>query len=278
MPADERKRETPVERYIYDYQGSMTKNVMSIRTVGNSAAFFLPYLRPGLDLLDMGCGQGTITLGLAKAVAPGKAVGVDLAQSQIRAAQKRAADEDASNARFVVGDMYHLGFGDSTFDAVFSHAVFDHLQRPIDALKEAWRVLKPGGIIGVRAADFEGLLLSPTTPVQEKARKLQIQFREYNGGDPFVGRKLRSLLRAAGFRDNRGSASCTTAGTSEEIRAYVQPVIESWTGPKIREVAIRLGWADQAYFDAVEEAIRAWGDSPDAFFTLVQCEVVGWKS
>src|SRR6188472_2086916 len=49
------------------------------RTAENSAAYLLPHLQPGMDLLDVGCGPGTITLDLARLVAPGHVVGVDAA-------------------------------------------------------------------------------------------------------------------------------------------------------------------------------------------------------
>ena len=278
MSVDEQAQEASGESYIYDYEGSMTKSIMTRRTVSDSAAFFLPYLRPGNNLLDMGCGQGSITIGLAQAISPGSAIGVDIEESQVRAAEKRAMEQRVSNVTFLVGDIYHLDFDRDRFDVVFSHAVLDHLQRPVDALKEAWRVLKPGGIIGVRAADFEGFLIAPVDPLLEKGKSLQIRFRKHSGGSPLVGRDLRALLREAGFHNTRGFASCMYAGTSEEINARVAPAIESWTGPKIREAALRLGWADASYFEAVERALRKWGESPDSFSAVVHCEAIGWKS
>ena len=51
---------------------------MALRTASQEAAFFLPSLRPGIRVLDLGCGPGSITLGLAEAVDPGEVVGVDL--------------------------------------------------------------------------------------------------------------------------------------------------------------------------------------------------------
>jgi 2-polyprenyl-3-methyl-5-hydroxy-6-metoxy-1,4-benzoquinol methylase len=47
------------------------------RTVGNSAAYLIPYLRSGQQVLDIGCGPGTITTDLARRVAPGSVVGID---------------------------------------------------------------------------------------------------------------------------------------------------------------------------------------------------------
>ena len=52
-------------------------------TAENSAAHLLPYLRPGLRLLDFGCGPGTISVGLAKAVAPGEMHGVDMMKPRL---------------------------------------------------------------------------------------------------------------------------------------------------------------------------------------------------
>ena len=60
---------------------------MALRTASQEAAFFLPSLRPGIRVLDLGCGPGSITLGLAEAVAPGEVVGVDFQPSQVAQAR-----------------------------------------------------------------------------------------------------------------------------------------------------------------------------------------------
>ena len=60
------------------------------RTAGNSAGYLLPHLGPGMAVLDVGCGPGTITLDLARLVAPGTVVGVDNAPSAIEAGRQAA--------------------------------------------------------------------------------------------------------------------------------------------------------------------------------------------
>ena len=50
---------------------------LALRTAAKEGAFFLRFLRPGMRVLDLGCGPGSITLGLAEAVAPGEVVGID---------------------------------------------------------------------------------------------------------------------------------------------------------------------------------------------------------
>jgi ubiquinone/menaquinone biosynthesis C-methylase UbiE len=72
--------------------------------------------------LDLGCGPGSITLGLAEAVAPGEMVGVDVQPSQVAQAQALSAARGVMNVRFEVADVYRLPFPDGSFDAVSAHA------------------------------------------------------------------------------------------------------------------------------------------------------------
>ena len=114
---------------------------MALRTASQEAAFFLPSLRPGIRVLDLGCGPGSITLGLAEAVAPGEVVGVDFQPSQVAQAQALGAARGLMNVRFEVADVYRLPFPDGSFDAAFAHVVLMHLREPVRALAEMRRVL-----------------------------------------------------------------------------------------------------------------------------------------
>ncbi|PHM05587.1 hypothetical protein CK516_40165 [Nostoc sp. 'Peltigera malacea cyanobiont' DB3992] len=135
------------EKYTPGYSSNAT-NFMAKRSLDTHGAFFKPYLRPGMKLLDCGCGPGTIALGLAKAIAPGTLTGIDREASQIRIAAESAFTQGVSNANFLEGNIYALPFCDNSFDAIFSHALFEHLQEPAQALRELWRVLKPGELLG----------------------------------------------------------------------------------------------------------------------------------
>lgn len=122
---------------------------MSRRTVHSHGQFFLSHLISGVSVLDCGCGPGSITLGIAALVAPGRVVGVDFGSGQVERARSGAARAGAGNATFQSADCYSLPFADSSFDRVFSHALMEHLSHPRRATKELYRVLKPGGVIGV---------------------------------------------------------------------------------------------------------------------------------
>ena len=104
----------------------------------------MPHLRPGMRLLDCGCGPGSITVGLAEAVAPGEVIGLDLQPSQIERARLLAAERAISNVRFEVGDVSRLPFPDASFDAAFAHTLLLHLRDRVGALREIRRVLEAG--------------------------------------------------------------------------------------------------------------------------------------
>lgn len=206
------------ERYT-QRDNSEAEAWFAARTASREAAFFLPHLRRGMRLLDAGCGSGSITLGLAEVVAPGEVVGIDLQATQVEKARGLAVERAAPNVRFEVGDAYRLPFPDHSFDAVFAHAVLMHLREPVRALVEMRRVLRLGGIVGVRDPDYGGDLLSPLTPLLQQWLSLRARVREYHGGDSFVGRHHRRLLLEAGFVRTEARASVErTAGSLEETR------------------------------------------------------------
>src|SRR5690242_3631297 len=88
------------------------------RTAENSASYLLPFLEPGLRLLDVGCGPGTITLDLAARIAPGRTVGVDRDAGVLAEAQSALDSRGLSGVEFRIADAYALEFDDESFDVV----------------------------------------------------------------------------------------------------------------------------------------------------------------
>jgi len=271
------EKPTQQEAYIHDYDGALTEQIIAGRTADIHGAFFLPYLRAGMNLLDCGCGPGTITVGLAQATFPGNVTGVDLEQSQLDLARESAAKLGLTNAKFERCDVYELPYQDDLFDAAFSHAMLEHMHDPLEVLKEMRRVLKPGGLMGIRSIDLAATLISPAEATLTTAYDIWLKYRQHCGGDPFMGRRLRALLREAGFEKTIGSASSETWGTPQLTQSMKSVLKEEFTGPKIAETAIQMGWADQAQMDSAVSALKEWGDHADAFMAIVWCEAVGWK-
>jgi SAM-dependent methyltransferase len=195
----------PPETYTPGYS-EPTLRLMLGRTAAKHAAFFTPFLQSGMRLLDCGCGPGTITVDLAKLVSPGQVFGIDLEPGQVRFARDRARQMQ-TNASFEVASIYALPFQDGHFDAVFAHALFEHLREPVRALREIRRVLRPSGLVGIRGPDWAGWVVHPLTPLLEDAFRLFKEIQIANGGNPYVGRTLKGLLREAGFSNISVSAS-----------------------------------------------------------------------
>jgi SAM-dependent methyltransferase len=202
--------------------------MMARRTAASRAGFFLPALVPGMQVLDVGCGPGTITLGLADAVAPGGAcTGLDMQPSQIEFARTGAAAAGVENVTFVVGSAYELPFADASLDAVFSHALFEHLARPEDAAAELHRVLRPGGVVGVCCSDWGSARIEPRDDDVELALACHLALRRRAGGDPYAGARLEAVVSAAGFSDVQANVQHEIDMSYADFGRYIGTRIEA---------------------------------------------------
>jgi SAM-dependent methyltransferase len=199
---------------------------MARRTLETHGTFFIPYLDGKASVLDCGCGPGTITVDIARRLAPAEVVGVDFGRSQIERATAAALQEGLSNAQFKVADCYSLPFADSTFDRMFSHALMEHLADPVRALREMRRVLKPGGIVGLCSPDWGGFVLAPPSPELNSAVTEYIALQSKNGGDVQAGRKLGAHLETAGFDQVQMSARYECYPSLEFIGEYLALQLE----------------------------------------------------
>ena len=132
-----------------------------------NSAFVDRLVELGADgsMLDIGCGPGSIPLMVCERIATARVLGVDLAQHMLAHAERhRAASPVGDRVEFRLGDAKGLDFPDDSFDVVYSNTILHHIPDPEPFLREAWRVLKPGGAFLIRD------LFRPDTP--ERAREL----------------------------------------------------------------------------------------------------------
>lgn len=164
-----------------------------------SALFDQLGLAPGMTCLDVGCGGGAVTRLLARRVGPaGTAVGIDMDEVKIALGRSAAAADGLANVDLRVSDVYDLDLA-VAFDLVYARALLQHLTRPVDVLRAMWRAVRPGGLLVVEDADFEGMFSDPPDPgVDFQSRTYQEVLRR-RGGDPVVGRRLLQLFRTAGI-------------------------------------------------------------------------------
>jgi ubiquinone/menaquinone biosynthesis C-methylase UbiE len=246
------------------------------RSAARDAAFFVPYLKPAMHVLDCGCGPGGISVTLAALVPQGQVVGIDIEDGQLDMGRREAQQRGIPNVEFHHASLYALPFADGTFDAVLAHAVLYHLAEPMKALRELWRVLKPGGVIGLRDADFDGDVYYPAHEDVERFWKLTERVIEQSGGDVRFGRKQRRLLREAGFRNIVASASSDAFGTTEMTAGFSRYFGGVFLNQH-RDLILKEQWATESDLTAMQDALLAWGNNPDAFYARCRCEAVGWK-
>jgi ubiquinone/menaquinone biosynthesis C-methylase UbiE len=266
------------QEYVYDSESALTLKHHASRTAEKQAAFFLPYLQPRMSLLDCGCGSGSITLGLAKAVEPGQVTGVDMVEVEIDRARERSAEAKIENIHFEVGNVLRLISSDNSYDAVFSHNVLEHIPEPSKAVKEMYRVLKPGGIIGIRDINYGGHIIAPKKGVSERAIYIMESAIKEAGGHPRLGPQLGRLLHEAGFEVINMSASYDVYGDLKSRKFLAQVLVSRFSEEAFIDRVTRSGAANVEEAESIREYFLAWQDRPDAFAAEGHCEAIGRKA
>jgi ubiquinone/menaquinone biosynthesis C-methylase UbiE len=102
-------------------------------------------------MLDIGTGPGHIPLLICERNASARVIGLDCSKAMLAIAVKHLERSRLrSRVSYLIGDAKRLPFADGAFDAVFSNTILHHLPEPADLLREAWRVVKPGGAFLIR--------------------------------------------------------------------------------------------------------------------------------
>lgn len=243
------------------------------RTVDNSAAYLAGHLRPGLALLDVGCGPGTITVDLARRVAPGPVVGIDVTPAPLAEARELAAREGVA-VGFRVEDVYALAAADDTYDVVHAHQVLQHLSDPVAALREMARVCRPGGVIAVRDVDYAATTWYPEDGALDAWLELYRQVARRNGAEPDAGRRLLSWARAAGLPATTATATAWCFATPAEREWWGTSWAGRATASAFAEQAKAYGLAGDAELDAVARGWLRWAAEPDGWLALLHAELL----
>ena len=245
------------------------------RTAENSAAYLLPHLSPGLQVLDVGCGPGTITADLARLVGPdGGVLGVDRSADVIAIARAESSDVGTGNVSYAIGDVMALDAPDAAYDVVHAHQVLQHLRDPVAALRELRRVTRPGGLIAIREADYGGMTWHPASTDLEGWLSLYRATARHNGTELDAGRRLLMWAQQAGLRDVTPSASVWCFATPADRRWWGGLQADRILRSAIADQAVAASLADQAALQRMAAAWRRWMEAEDAWFSVLHGEVL----
>jgi SAM-dependent methyltransferase len=265
--------ERPEPKYTHGHHESVLR-AHRARTAQNSAAYLLPSLTPGLRLLDVGCGPGTITADLAGIVAPGRVTAVEPIPEALDLARACARDRRQHNIDFMVADVHALQFPDNSFDIVHAHQVLQHVADPVTALTEMRRVCRPGGVVAARHRDYAAFTWSPASAELDDWLRLYRGAARANGGEPDAGRRLLAWAHAAGFTDVTPTTSASCFATPADREHWGGMWAERILQSAIAEQLLGSGAADQAKLRSISQAWRSWADHPDGCLALLHSQIL----
>ncbi|MDD2859126.1 MAG: methyltransferase domain-containing protein [Candidatus Nanopelagicales bacterium] len=244
------------------------------RTAANSAAHLLPHLSPGMRLLDIGCGPGTITVDLAARVSPGRVTALEITEDALALARAHAEQVGCASVDFATGDVHALPFADGTFDVVHAHQVLQHVQDPVQAIREMVRVCRPGGLVAARDGDYAGFVWHPSSARLDRWRELYDAAARVNGGEPNAGRMLLAWAHAAGA-DVEQATSSTWCYADGEGRAawggmWADRIVDSAIADQLRD----SGAATAGELADLAEGWRQWAAHPDGWISILHGEIL----
>ncbi|MEV8564859.1 methyltransferase domain-containing protein [Streptomyces sp. NPDC051322] len=264
-------KETAV--YTHGHHASVLRS-HTRRTAANSAGYLLDSLKPHMQILDIGCGPGTITADLAELVPDGRVIGVDMAPAILEQARALAAERSLANTDFAVADVHALDYPDDSFCVVHAHQVLQHVGDPVQALREMRRVTKPNGIIAVRDADYGAFTWSPASPGLDRWLELYRRVARANGGEPDAGRRLLSWAQQAGLTDITATATNWVFATPEERDWWSGLWAERTTASRYAHLAVEGGHTTPEQLSEIADAWREWGARGDAWFMVPHGEIL----
>ncbi|MFV2019627.1 methyltransferase domain-containing protein [Micromonospora sp. LOL_023] len=200
-------------------------------------------LRPGLTVLDVGCGPGTDLPAMAVAVgSDGAVIGVDHDPEMLEQAQRRSAAHPQVSVR--AGDAHALPFGDASVDRARIDRVLQHLADPRQALAELRRVVRPGGLVALAEPDWDTLAIDAVDTATSRAYTRYIVSDLVRNAD--IGRQLGRLLADAGFEVVALDATVAMFRDYREAEAVLRmPAVaqHAWQSGALDEASART-WLD----------------------------------
>jgi SAM-dependent methyltransferase len=198
------------------YMPSGTERFLDARSLTDAHRRLAELLRPGMTVLDVGCGTGAITEGVARAVEPGgHVVGLDMSKDLIGLARARAARQ--ANLSFELADVATLAHEQRRFDVVTAARMLLWLADPRAALAAMAGVVRPGGLMVVLDYNLRRTSWEPAPPESVPAfYEAFLEWRAQAGMDNEMADHLEAMFEELGLREVRCSPQPELARRGEQ--------------------------------------------------------------
>ena len=235
--------------------------------------------QPKESVVDFGSGLGQFSRLIARAVGRNaRVVGIERDPDQIAQAN-RLADEDgeAGRVEFRLGDAENLPLGAAewgTFDLAHARFLLDHLADPAAAIAQMVQAVRPGGRVVVIDDDHGDFRPWPEPPGFPAIWQAYVQYFERRGNDPYVGRRLVSLLHAGGLTNIRNTGVFFGGSAGNDVfQAVADNLIAALLGAKAAILSAKL--LDEAAFQAGIDGLQQWKADPSAALWYAACYAEG---
>jgi ubiquinone/menaquinone biosynthesis C-methylase UbiE len=236
-----------------------TNAILNTRSLQGAHKRLAELLSPGMAVLDVGCGTGAITRGIAEAAAPnGRVIGLDTNEHLIEEA--RRLHGDVPGLTFEVANVYALPYQDE-FDIVTAARVLQWLADPIMALRKMTAAARPGGRIVVLDYNHEKVVWNPVPPpAMQSFYAAFLHWRAEAGMDNAIADHLAGLYAGIGLHDIHQTVqhevtNCGDAGFDTRIGIWAS--VAQIRGPQM----VDDGFIAEVYRRAAEYDYREWAQT-----------------
>ena len=213
----------------------------------------------GWDCVDVGCGNGTVTLVLARIASPdGRVVGLDLDGEALGLARAEAFDGELE-IEFVEGDCNEPVARDS-FDLAYARLVLSHLPDPDRALAAMRDSVRPGGVVAVEDLRSDTLEAEPAVEALIRLREVYMRTIRAQGEDPMIGTRLTTIFELGGLQQIEENVVVNRMTTTREKRFLVELITN------MRESMIAAGAATGAELDEIADGVERAAEDPGTVF------------
>ena len=264
----------------YIFGGTQTELERLLAKVGELEAYARWFLdkidiRPSSRVVDIGCGPMGILNLLSDRVGPrGEVIGVEREARFVDAARSELSKRGLNNVKVIQADALKTGLDKNSFDLVHERLVLINVPEREALLAEMLSLLRPGGTVAVENNDNISWLCHPEHPSWKILRDTFFTAFHANGGDPFFGRRLPGLLRAAGVQDVQVKVHVDVVKPGSHRRTHLFSLLDS-----LHDKIIALGLLSEQELAIHREALRGHLENVDTvIFDKLHVQAWGRKA